>query len=266
MTARRLAVALAAALAASSAARAQTAPPRRAPAAATATKKPAAKKPPVAPATPPSPATPEKAPAAATAPAMVATPAAPEPRSTFSPLPAGRTLAGEAWRGTLLVGPEIYDGATALKLRADLETDLLPLAPKAMLSGVVCLGFARWSKDETTPVLDSQISTEASTNTFELVPSLRTSVGVGRKGTLHADAGLGVFHARTSVETSAPVLGGSVKGSSSTTGAVLRFGVGGQLDVNPRLRLAAEAIGLNFHLADGGATSVTILGGAAYRF
>ncbi|ABS27634.1 hypothetical protein Anae109_3450 [Anaeromyxobacter sp. Fw109-5] len=266
MIARRLAIALATALAASSAARAQTAPPRRAPAAATAAKKPAAKKAPVAPATPPAPATPEKAPAAATAPAIAATPAAPEPpRPTFSPLPAGRTLAGEAWRGTLLVGPEIYDGATALKLRADLETDLLPLAPRAMLSGVVCLGFARWSEDETTPLLDAQVTSEASTNTFELVPSLRTSVGVGRKGTLHADAGLGLFHARTSVETSAPGLG-SVKGSSSTTGAVLRFGVGGQLDVNPRLRLAAEAIGLNFHLADGGATSVTILGGAAYRF
>ena len=275
MIARRIAVVLAAALAASSAARAQGSPPRRATAAA---KKPAAKpaarnaatKAPGTSAPAAATPAPDRAPAArsdlaALTPAPLTAPPAPPPRAFSAPAP-GRTLTGDAWRATLLVGPEMYDGATALKLRADLETDILPLAPRAMLSGVVSLGFGRWSKDETVAVLTERITTESSTNTFELVPSLRASVLAGKRMTLHADAGLGVFHARSTVETSASIPGVSVKGSDSITGAVLRFGVGGHVDVNERFRVGAEALGLNFHFADGGATSVTILAGAGYRF
>lgn len=271
MTARRIAVVLAAVVAASSAARAQTPPPRRA---TTAAKKPAVKRPaPIAPQAPAAAAqepAAERVPAAAPAAAQLTpfTPPPPAEPAAFAALPPGRTLTGSAWRGALLVGPEMYDGATALKLRADLETDILPLAPRAMLSGVVSLGFGHWSKEETAGALDARITTDASTSTFELVPSLRTSLLVARKVTLHADAGLGLFHARTDVETSATIPGVTVsaEGSASTTGAVLRFGVGGHVDVSDRMRLVAEALGLNFHLADGSATSVSILVGGAYRF
>jgi len=214
-----------------------------------------------APAARPPAARPDPAPLAAplaAPPPGAALPAQPAPRSAAQALPR------ERWRGDLLLGIEHADGESALKLRADVERDLLPLAPGVVVSVLVSAGLVHSSDDESRTIAGVTTKAEATADRIELVPSLRVRFSPVPRVTLHADSGLGATYTMARGEVTAA--GVTVSSSSSAAGGVLRFGVGGSYDASERLRLSAEVLGLNFHYGEAKGRSVTLLAGAGYRF
>jgi hypothetical protein len=253
-----LCLAVAAALAAS-AAQAQTTPTRRAK---TPASKPAAVKPLPAATTAPAEAVPAAAPVPVSLQPVLPPPSAPAaaPRARSGTA----SLLGQRWQGDLLLGVELANGESAVKLRADLETELLPLARKVVLTGLVSLGLFHWGDDTSLTIAGITTSSEASSDRLELVPSLRARFAAAPRLTLHADAGLGLSFTRTAAEVR--VAGSSQSQSDSAAGGLLRFGLGGSYEVSERVRISAEVLGLNFHYGQAHGRSVTLLAGAGYRF
>ena len=213
------------------------------------------------------------APAAQTAPAtpLAATApfaTAPAPGAeTIPPAVASReTGLRPGFDGALLLGPEFVNDATALKLRVDLERELLPLAPRVVLSTVLSAGVMHWSHDTTVTLVGVTTTTTASLDRFELVPSLRARLALTPRLSLHGDAGLGATFALTSAKTTSSLATvPALKATDQYAGMVLRFAVGGAFDLSERLRIGAELLGLNFHYGEGHGQSVTVLASASYR-
>jgi hypothetical protein len=249
---------LAAAVLLAAPARAQTAPARRAKSAGPASTKsatPAA--PAAAAASEPLPtivvAPPPAAPAAL-APSLAAEPSREEPFSKRS-------------RAALLFGPELVDDQAGMKLRADVETDLLPPSARSVLSWVLSASAA-YRGDEATASLAGVTTTATATSVmFELVPSLRARLAVTPALSIHADAGLGGAFSTSKLETKTDVSGlvTRTSSSSSAAGMVLRCGLGAGYAVSERASVAVELFGLNAHYGDTRGRSVTVLAGLTYQ-
>ena len=264
MTARRLAVALAAALAASSAARAQTAPPRRAPAVKRSTAKP-----PAAVAAPSTPApvgpAPERAPAAASAPALsVAPPAA----GVFQRPPPAAWFAQPEWRIATLLGAEFGLGDAsydALKLRVEAERTLRALSPRASLGYVISASVLHASDSESiaVPMLGT-VQMEWSANLFELVPSARATLALGPKVWVHGDAGLGLAYTVASGKVDVAGIG-TVEPVSDGLAGVLRLAAGLAFAPTPNVRIGAQVVGFDVRFGDGVGSAFSFLVSASHR-
>jgi hypothetical protein len=176
-------------------------------------------------------------------------------------------LFGETWRGTLLVGLSHLSDQDGLAARVDLDTDLVPLAPRAVIGAVLSLGFSRWSSASTT-ILMPGYSTElaSAANLVDLVPAFRVTIATARPLSFHADSGLGLSYSFGSATTRTVTPTGTVSASASASGlgAVLRFAGGGAYEVKPGLKLGAD-LGLDIHFGETRGTAVTVLATAAYR-
>lgn len=262
MTARRLAVVLAAALAASSAARAQTAPNRRAPAAKRTTAKPAA-----APAAAPATAAPDRAAAAAPAPALRAAPPA-APATAPVQQPPAAWFAQPEWRVATLLGMEFGVGDAeydALKLRADAERTVRALSPRAALGYVVSASVLHASDSEaiTVPMVGT-IRTEWRANLFELVPSARATFALAPKLWAHGDAGLGLAYTVASGSAEVPGVG-KVEPVSGGFAGVLRLAAGLAYAPSPNVRVGAQLVGFDVRFGDGVGSAFSLLLSASHR-
>jgi hypothetical protein len=199
--------------------------------------------------------------------ALVA-PAAPAPaRASALAAPAPTSLFGASWHGTVLVGIDRLSGETGLAARVDLDTDLVPLGARGMLSAVLSAGYARFSSSDKRDLgFGMSTTTESSANVLDLVPAFRATLDVRPGVALHADAGLGLSYTSgsASVKTVTPAGALSKSADASGMGSLLRFAVGGSFDLNPRASLGAE-LGLSPRYGETRGTSVTVLAAASYR-
>lgn len=209
---------------------------------------------------------PAAAPAAQPAPLRAVPPPAPPaaPRTEAAPARAGLPPAEPGWRGDLLLGLELADGEEALKLRADLERAVAPLAPHAEVAVVLSAGLVHDSTESSTTVAGFTASAEASAQRFELVPALRFRMSPVPRLVLHADAGLGGTFTTARAEATAG--GVTTETSDRSFGGVLRFAAGGAYQAGARVRVVAELLGVNFHYGDAKGRSVSVLAGAGLRF
>jgi opacity protein-like surface antigen len=171
------------------------------------------------------------------------------------------------WRAALLFGPELVDDQAGMKMRADVETDLLPLSARSVLSWVLSASAA-YRGDEATASLAGVSTTATATSVmFELVPSLRARLAVTPALSIYADAGLGGAFSTSKLETKTDVSGlvTRTSSSSSAAGMVLRCGLGAGYAVSERASVAVELFGLNAHYGDTRGRSVTVLAGLTYQ-
>ncbi len=149
-----------------------------------------------------------------------------------------------------LVGAELGD-LDGFALRMDGEIAIIPLSPKVSLSGVASVGYSRLSED--VPVFD------ISWNMFKVIPAARLTIPAAPQISLYGDAGIGFYYGSFTSKWSA--LGVSYETTDSKTGVMMRFGVGGLYELNPKLRLSGE-ISVHPYLGDAEATSWTLGVGA----
>jgi hypothetical protein len=133
-------------------------------------------------------------------------------------------------------GFEHLSGDTGFSARVDGEKDLVLLADKLKVAGVFSVGWSRFS--ESTAALGA-FSASSTTNVFKFVPAARFIFPVQPKLDIYGDAGIGIYHARTSFDVSG-IAGFSGSDSSSTTGLMLRFGAGGRYRVTDAAFVSAE--------------------------
>jgi hypothetical protein len=153
-----------------------------------------------------------------------------------------------------LAGFELTDGETGLGLRVDGELPIQVLGPRIDLSAVGSLGYTRFSDSASTGTGDYS----QSTNILKLVPAARFSMPLAPRLGVHGDAGLGLYWARTSVET--PLGGASADG----VGVTMRFAAGSGYDVTEELRLGAE-LAWNPYLGDLSSNTFSVLASLMYR-
>jgi opacity protein-like surface antigen len=154
------------------------------------------------------------------------------------------------------------DDASGLTLRLDGEMPFQALSPKINLSFVGSIGYSRLGIDQS----------DFKYNLFRIIPAARFTMPVNEQLSLYGDAGLGLYHARFSYEFVDYRWVGpgpydyalaKDKVSDSTTGFLMRFGVGGFFKVNEQLKLGAE-LDLIPHFGDYDQTSFNILVGAMF--
>jgi hypothetical protein len=98
---------------------------------------------------------------------------------------------------------------------------------------------------------------------FEVTPSARLSLPFnGGKAALRADAGVGVVHTRIAVEMEAQFLGKQTIVETDTA-PMMRFALGADFDLSPKLRLSVEPLSFGYDF-DGGA-DWTFVAGATFR-
>jgi opacity protein-like surface antigen len=167
-------------------------------------------------------------------------------RSTSTTADGGLRLAG-------LLGFEFANGDTGLALRGDGEMRIADLAPNLHLSGVLSLGYSRFS--------DDNFRVDVTTNLVKLVPALRLTIPVAPQFGVYGDAGLGLYYASTTVRDNLSGL----DASDSDVDFTMRFAAGAFFDLNERLRLGAE-LGVNPYFGDlVDDTTWTLLASLSYR-
>jgi outer membrane protein with beta-barrel domain len=162
--------------------------------------------------------------------------------------------AAQALRVGGLLGFDFTDGESGLGLRVDGELPIQRIGPRIDLSAVGSLGFTRFS-DSTTTAIGKY---SQSTNIVKLVPAARFTIPLAPQVGVYADAGLGLYWARTSVGTPLEDT------SSSGVGVTMRFAAGGRYDVTERLGLGGE-LGWNPFLGDYSDDTVSVLASVVYR-
>jgi hypothetical protein len=208
----------------------------------------------------------------ALAPAAVAASATPASAPTMPAnalaMPASAPAdARQGWRTTGLLGLARLEGESGLALRLDAETELAAPGPAVRVGAVLSLGAARWStSDSQGPVFGVSSKSESSTVLLSLVPAFRFSAKLAPRLVLYADTGLGLAYAIGSTKSSVTIGGltETTEADASGVGAVLRFAAGGGFDVDPRLRIGAEAA-LGFHYGELRGSVLTLLAGATWR-
>ena len=153
-----------------------------------------------------------------------------------------------------LVGFDIANGETGFGLRADGELPIQAIGPRIDLTAVGSLGFTRFSDSSST----SLGSYSQSTNLFKLVPAARFTLPLTPAVGVYGDAGLGLYWARSSVDTPFG------DGSSSGVGVTMRFAAGGFYEMTPQLRLGAE-LGLNPYFGDFSEDTLSVLASLTFR-
>ncbi|ABS25961.1 outer membrane beta-barrel protein [Anaeromyxobacter sp. Fw109-5] len=153
-----------------------------------------------------------------------------------------------------LAGFDLTDGETGLGLRVDGELPIQALGPRIDLSAVGSVGYTRFSESASTGVGDYS----QSTNILRLVPAARFSMPLAPRLGVYGDAGLGLYWARTSVET--PFGDASADG----VGVTMRFAAGSGYDVTEALRLGGE-LAWNPYLGDFSSDTFSVLASLTYR-
>ncbi|WP_242347006.1 outer membrane beta-barrel protein [Anaeromyxobacter terrae] len=153
-----------------------------------------------------------------------------------------------------LVGFEFASGTTGLGLRLDGELPIQAIGPQVNLSAVGSLGFTRFSDSTSTGIGDYS----QSTHIFKLVPAARFTLPLAPAVAVYGDAGLGLYWARSSVDTP---FGSS---SDDGVGVTMRFAAGGHYDVNDNVRVGAE-LGWNPYFGDFSTDTFSVLGSVMVR-
>lgn len=153
-----------------------------------------------------------------------------------------------------LAGFDFTDGETGVGLRVDGELPIQPIGPRIDLGVVGSLGFTRFS-DSTRTAIGKY---SQSTNIVKLVPAARFVMPLAPQLRGYADAGLGLYWARSAIDTP---LGDT---STSGVGVTMRFAAGGLYDVTDRLGLGGE-LGWNPFLGDYSDDTLSVLASVVYR-
>ncbi len=159
----------------------------------------------------------------------------------------------QIWIGGL-VGLELGD-LDGFGFRVDGEMPLKPLSPKVNLSLVGSVGYSRLSMD--------LYLGDVGWNIFKVVPAARFTMPVAPKMSLYGDAGLGLYYGSFTMKQNFPAPIGTIKTDDSATGFLMRFGVGGFYDLNPKTKLSAE-IGVDPYFGDADTTNWTLAVGAMF--
>jgi hypothetical protein len=168
---------------------------------------------------------------------------------------AARPDDGGALRLGGLLGLELGVGDTGLALRVDGEMPVADVSPQVRLSGVLSLGYTRFSEEE--------LGFDATANVLKLVPAARFTLPLQDQFSLYGDAGLGIYYHSTTTET-VDVFGNRVEDDDSGVAFTMRFAGGGFYDLSPQLRVGAE-LGVNPYFGDIDDTSVSLMVGATFR-
>jgi hypothetical protein len=153
-----------------------------------------------------------------------------------------------------LAGFDFTDGETGLGLRVDGELPIQTIGPRIDLDAVGSLGFSRFSDSTTTAI--GRYS--QSTSIVKLVPAARFTMPLAPQLGVYADAGLGLYWARWSIDTP---LGDT---SSSGVGVTMRFATGGIYEATDRLGFGGE-LGWNPFLGDYSDDTVSVLASVMIR-
>ncbi len=165
---------------------------------------------------------------------------------------------GQALRIGGLAGFDFTEGETGFGLRVDGELPIQTIGPRVDLGVLGSLGYTRFANS----VTGIYGRTSQSTNILKLVPAARFTIPLARRVGVYGDAGLGVYLARSSVETASPF--GRADSTRTSAGVTVRLGAGGFYDVGERLRLGAE-LAVNPYLGDYSEDTISALASVMYR-
>ncbi|WP_242357116.1 outer membrane beta-barrel protein [Anaeromyxobacter sp. SG64] len=153
-----------------------------------------------------------------------------------------------------LVGFEFASGTTGFGLRLDGELPVQALGPRMNLSALGSLGFTRFSDSTSTGVGDYS----QATNIFKLVPAARFTLPLAPAVAVYGDAGLGLYWARSTIDTP---FGSS---SDSAVGVTMRLAAGALYHVNDKLRVGVE-LGWNPYFGDFSEDTISVLAALMVR-
>jgi hypothetical protein len=162
----------------------------------------------------------------------------------------------------VLVGFESGDGDTGVALRFDGILDQKKLSPKALLSGVLSLGFTRFSDEISDPF--SGFSTSGSMNLFKIIPAARFTFDVAPQFDLYLDAGVGMWFGLASVRIEDDLGQEILDESDNSVGAAMRIGGGAQIQLSPTFSLGFD-MAFNPYFGDYEETDFTLMGQAVFR-
>ena len=165
----------------------------------------------------------------------------------------GSTSSAQAFSVGGWIGYENGD-LSGLQLRAEGSMPYRKLTPEIQLSFVGSIGYSY--------LTDSGNGIDITDNVLKFVPAARFTYGLNPQIDLFGDAGLGLYYAHRKAE--ATFFGVTQSASDSTTGFMLRFGVGGFYKLNPSTNLGVSLY-LDPMFGDYDDTTFSILAGATFR-
>jgi hypothetical protein len=97
---------------------------------------------------------------------------------------------------------------------------------------------------------------------FKIIPAARFTMPIAPQMSVYGDAGLGLYYGRFTSEFT--LLGTTTEVSDSTTNFLMRFGVGGFYELNPKTKLSAEISLLPYFGDEADTTNWTLGVGAMF--
>lgn len=209
----------------------------------------------------------------AASPAATLTPSRPAPRVTYPaksepPLPDPPYVETGTWRLAVTLGWE-RDGDAKLdgpRLGVELEKDLVALGTRGQLSFVTPVGWFHASDSVKASAGGVTVSSEATFDLFEVIPSFRASWTAVPRLRLFGEIGVGAAWATTSLKTSTSPASLVVTSSDAAFAGVLRIAAGASFQLNDRLRLGVEIPTIHRRYGDSVSQTFTFSAFAAYAF
>jgi hypothetical protein len=161
----------------------------------------------------------------------------------------------------VLLGFESGDGDTGLALRVDGIFDQKKLSPKAMFSGVLSIGYTRFSDSYSEPFTGYDAS--VALNIFKAIPAARFTFDLAPQFDLYIDAGLGMYFGIATMSIDDGV--DEVSDSENTFGAAMRIGGGALFQLSPTFNLGFEMAFNPYFGGDYEETDFTLMGQAVFR-
>jgi hypothetical protein len=158
-----------------------------------------------------------------------------------------------AFRMGVLGGVEFAD-ENGFGFRVDGEYDLMTLAEGVKLGAVGSLGWSNFS--------DDAFGIELSTNVFKLVPAARFTFPIADAFGIYADAGLGLYWARSEIDSNNALIPSD---EDDAFGLTLRGAGGAYYLVSDQLRIGGE-LGVNPYFGDFDETTFNLFGMISFRF
>ena len=155
------------------------------------------------------------------------------------------------------VGYEMGD-LDGLQLRFDAIMPYKKLSPQIGLSFVGSVGYSYLTHSESA----FGVGVDSTANVLKFVPAARFTLPVSPELSFFGDAGLGLYWA--SLSTKVDFGFGSTSASDSAFGFMLRFGVGGLYQLNPKTQLGAALV-LDPMFGDYDDTTFSFLVGATFK-
>ena len=167
----------------------------------------------------------------------------------------------------VLLGMEAFDGNTGFALRADGVMDSKWIAPKVLLSGVMSVGYTRFSDGYSNydAFTGARVDYDWSENIIKFVPAARFTFDVAPQFGLYADAGIGLYFATYNQTQRSNVYGiPNQDYDNSAFGVAMRLGGGAFFKVADGVRLGGE-IALNPYFGDYADSSFSLMALAQFR-